>query len=38
VEIIGDAGLAGKTEEAILTAYEAAFASSPEHAGEPMRS
>ena len=37
VEIIGDAALAGKTEAAILTAYEAAFASSPEHAGGPIR-
>jgi dimethylglycine catabolism A len=38
VEIIGDAALAGKTEAAILTAYEAAFGSNPEHAGGPMRS
>lgn len=37
VEIIGDAGLAGKTEEAVLTAYEAVFGSSPEHAGGPRR-
>jgi dimethylglycine catabolism A len=37
VEIIGDAALAGKTEEAILTAYEAAFGSGPEDAGGPMR-
>ena len=32
-EIIGDAGSAGKTEQAILSAYEAAFGS---NAGEAM--